>query len=80
MSLEAALRPRSVAVIGASDNPERIGGRPVAYLKRFGFKGPIYPVNPSRTTLQDLPSFASVADLPEAPDMAVVAVSGEAAV
>ena len=46
--LKAALDPKSVAVIGASDNPNKVGGRPVHYLDKFGFKGKIYPINPSR--------------------------------
>src|ERR1700732_2197149 len=39
------LKPRSVAVIGASHDPQKIGGAIVANLKRFGFKGPVYPIN-----------------------------------
>ena len=68
------LNPRSIAVVGASDNPDKAGGRPVSFLKRFGFAGAIYPINPQRAEVQGLPSFASVAALPEAPDLAVIAV------
>ncbi len=50
--LRAALDPRSVAIIGASENPNKVGGRPVHYLKKFGFKGKIYPINPTRTEIQ----------------------------
>ena len=39
---------RSVAIVGASDDPTRIGGRPLRYLLEAGFEGPIYPVNPTR--------------------------------
>ena len=46
--LKAALDPRSVAIIGASENPNKVGGRPVHYLDKFGFKGKIFPINPSR--------------------------------
>lgn len=80
MSLEALLAPRSVAIIGASDNADKIGGRPIRYLQEFGFKGRILPVNPSRSTVQDLPAWPSVKDLPEAPDAAIIAVAGQAAV
>ncbi|MDB5581389.1 MAG: CoA-binding domain protein, partial [Bradyrhizobium sp.] len=50
--LRAALDPKSVAIIGASENPNKVGGRPVHYLQKFGFKGKIYPINPTRTVIQ----------------------------
>ncbi|MBI3513959.1 MAG: acetate--CoA ligase family protein [Proteobacteria bacterium] len=78
--LQAALAPRSVAVIGASTNPNKIGGRPIAFMGRFGYRGTIYPINPNAPEVQGHKSFASIAALPEAPDMAVVAVPGDAAV
>lgn len=40
--LKAALDPRSIAIIGASENPNKVGGRPVHYLDKFGFKGKIF--------------------------------------
>lgn len=79
-SLDPLVRPRSVALIGASDEPARIGGRPIAYMLHQGFKGGIYPVNPKRQTVQGLPAFASVAALPEAPDVGIIAVPGELAI
>jgi acetate---CoA ligase (ADP-forming) len=79
-TLDPLVRPRSVAVIGASDEPARIGGRPVAYMKGQGFEGGLWPVNPKRKTVQGLPAFPSVADLPEAPDVAIVAVPVELAI
>lgn len=75
--LDAALRPESVAIIGASDNPHKIGGRPLMYLSRFGFRGRVYPVNLTRDSVQGIPAYRDVADLPEAPDLAIVAVSAE---
>ena len=78
--LQAALAPRSVAVIGASDNPHKVGGRPILYLQRYGYRGAVYPVNPGRATVQGLRAFARVEDLPEAPELAIVAVAGEEAV
>src|SRR5205814_5589342 len=78
--LRHALDPRSVAVIGASDNPHKVGGRPILFMKRYGFRGAIYPVNPARAEVQGLRAYARVADLPEAPDLAVVAVAGDEAV
>jgi acetate---CoA ligase (ADP-forming) len=78
-TLDPLVRPRSVAVVGASDDPTRIGGRPIAYMKAQGFQGSVWPVNPRRERVQGLPAFASVSTLPEAPDAAVVAVPVEAA-
>lgn len=77
--LQAALAPRSIAVIGASDNPHKVGGRPILYLQKYGYRGAIYPVNPGRATVQGLRAFASLDELPEAPELAIVAVAGEEA-
>lgn len=71
--------PRSVAVIGASDDPDKIGGRPVRYLQEFGFAGRILPVNRNRATVQGLPAHPDVSALPIVPDVALVAVPGVAA-
>lgn len=79
-ALDAMVRPRSVAVVGASDDATRIGGRPIAYMMDQGFAGTILPVNPNRPKVQGLPAFASVSALPSVPDVAIVAVPGEAAV
>lgn len=73
-SLTALLEPTSVAIIGASDNPTRIGGRPLHYTRTAGFAGTIYPVNPNRNTVQGLPAFASIGEVPGPVDTAIVAV------
>jgi acyl-CoA synthetase (NDP forming) len=80
MSFEALLTPRSVAIIGASENADKIGGRPIRYLRDFGFQGRILPVNPSRALVQGLDAYPTVDALPEAPDAAIIAVAGQAAV
>ncbi|ODT18725.1 MAG: CoA-binding protein [Hyphomicrobium sp. SCN 65-11] len=79
-SLKPLLAPRSIAVLGASENPNKIGGRPLAYLKRFGFKGPVWAINPTRPEVQGFKSIPSLDDLPEVPDTVVVAVPGDNAV
>jgi acetate---CoA ligase (ADP-forming) len=76
-SLTPLLAPRSIAILGASNDPTRISGRPIAYMKSQGFQGAIYPVNPNRTEVQGLKAYPSVADLPETPDVAIVAVAAE---
>ena len=78
--LRSALDPRSIAVIGASENPNKIGGRPLLYLSRFGFKGEVYPINPRRAEVQGLKTFPRLQDLPKAPELAIIAVPGDAAI
>src|SRR2546423_2926725 len=77
--LSQALDRRSAAVIGASDNPHKIGGRPILYMKRYGFRGAIYPVNPAREQVQGLTAYPDIDTLPDTPDLVVVAVAGEEA-
>lgn len=73
-TLDSLLRPGSVAVVGASADATRIGGRPISYMLQQGFKGEILPVNPNRAEIQGLTAYRSVAELPSVPDTAVVAV------
>jgi acyl-CoA synthetase (NDP forming) len=73
-ALRTALSPKSIAVIGASDNTNKIGGRPIAYLSRFGFKGKVFPINPMRNEVQGFRSFSAFQDLPEIPDVVIIAV------
>lgn len=80
MTLLNAIQPRSIAVLGASDNPNKIGGRPLLFLRRFGFQGAIYAINPSRSEVQGLVAYKDLESLPEVPDLVVVAVPGQAAV
>lgn len=72
--LTRAFHPKSVAVVGATEDRNKVGGRPLYYLQRFGFKGAIYPINPKRPTVQGLQAYASLDALPETPDVAIVAV------
>ena len=72
--LRCLMAPDSVAVVGASSDPGRIGGRPIDWMRRAGFQGAIYPVNPTRAEVQGLPAFPSVAALPHTPQAAIVAV------
>jgi acyl-CoA synthetase (NDP forming) len=73
------LSPRSVAVIGASADPKKTTGRPVAYLQKHGFAGRIMPVNPKVERIGELPCYADIASLPEVPDVAVVLLGAERA-
>lgn len=76
--LDAFFKARGVAVIGASEDVTKIGGRPVQLLRKYGYAGPIYPINPKGGTIQGLTAYASILDAPTAPDMAILAVPVEA--
>ena len=79
-TLNSLLKPRSVAVIGASADKTRIGGRPIDYMLQQRFQGTILPVNPNRAEIQGLRAYPGIADLPETPDTAIVAIPGAAAI
>jgi acyl-CoA synthetase (NDP forming)/RimJ/RimL family protein N-acetyltransferase len=76
-SLAPLMTPRSVVLVGATDRPETIGGALTRNLVS-GFGGAVHLVNPDRTSIGDRPVFASVRDLPEQVDLAIVAVRAEA--
>lgn len=78
--MDALFAPRSVAVIGASDDPSRIGGRPLRILAERGFEGTLYPVNPKYDSVQGLKSYRSIDDLPTGIDLYIVCVSSDRAV
>ncbi len=72
--LDALFDPRSVALIGASDTPSSVGATVWRNLRRGGFEGPCWAVNPRRASVGGEPAFASIAALPHAPELAVVCV------
>jgi acyl-CoA synthetase (NDP forming) len=72
--LTPLFRPRSVAVIGASDDASKIRGRILAQLVKGGFEGRILPINPSRPVIQGLVAFPSVAAAPGPIDLAMIAI------
>ena len=73
-SLARVLTPSSVAVIGASDQVGKIGHTVLRNLIGNGFSGPVYPVNSDATSVQSVRAYASVRDIPDPVDLAVVAV------
>jgi acyl-CoA synthetase (NDP forming) len=72
--------PSSVAIIGASDDPNKVGGRPIHYMRKFGYAGRILPINPKRESVQGLRCYTDLAALDVIPQAAIIAVSGLAAV
>ncbi|MBC5767863.1 acetate--CoA ligase family protein [Ramlibacter albus] len=65
---DALMRPRSVALVGASDDPAKTSGRPQRFLAESGYAGRVMPVNPGRATVQGQQAWPSLAALPEVPD------------
>jgi acetate---CoA ligase (ADP-forming) len=77
-SLAPVLRPRVVAVIGASREPTAIGNMVFRHLLAAGFTGTVYPVNPQAASVHGVRAYPSLADLPEPIDLAIIAVPAEA--
>lgn len=77
-ALHALLSPRSVAVVGASADPGKAGGRPLHYMLQLGYQGDLYPVNPNRDEILGLRAYPTLADVPAVPDLCVIAVPAEA--
>jgi len=73
-AIDRLLRPESVAIVGASSDPAKIAGRPMHYLRRHGFAGRIWPINPRYDRIDGARCYASVADLPGRPDAAIILV------
>lgn len=77
-ALDRLIRPRSVAILGASDKPGALGNQVLANLERHGFTGNIHLINPKRDSIAGRACLRSVADLPEGVDAAVLAIPGGA--
>lgn len=76
--MQHLFNPRSIAVVGASANPAAIGAKPILQLQAHGFSGEIYPVNPKRDEVLGLTCYPSLADLPGAVDLVIIAVPAPA--
>jgi acetyltransferase len=75
--LTPLLAPRSVAVVGASDREGNLGGIATGYLARFGFAGPVWPVNAGRDTVAGLACYPNLRALPDVPELAIIAVPAD---
>ncbi|MGH8828892.1 MAG: GNAT family N-acetyltransferase, partial [Jiangellaceae bacterium] len=76
-SIERLLKPRSVAVIGASRSRDKVGRALIRNLVLCGFTGPVYAVNPEAKAVAGVPAYPSVREVPGEVDLAVVAVPAE---
>ncbi len=72
--MKALFNPRSIAVIGASNDPSRIGAMPIRFLMKHGYPGEIYPVNPKYREVFGLPCYSTLAHTPRKPELVLVAV------
>ena len=73
-SIRRLLHPASVAVVGASNDPGKIGSAVFQALLRAGFTGPLYPVNPEARSVHGVRAYPTLADVPDSIDLVVVAV------
>src|SRR5215468_10820221 len=77
---DALFSPRSVAIVGQSDDASKAGGRPLKFLRQMGYAGRVYPINPRRESVLGERAWPALAALPEAPDHAYIVAATEAAV
>ena len=76
-SLDAIMRPKSVAVVGASRHRQTIGHEVLANLVEFGFSGPVYPVNPSVDSVRSIKAYKNLDAIPGPVDLAVLVVPSD---
>ena len=72
--------PRSVAIVGQSDDPGKAAGRPLKFLRQMGYAGRVYPINPRRETVLGERAWPRISALPEAPDHAYIVLPTDPAV
>jgi acyl-CoA synthetase (NDP forming) len=78
--LTPLLAPASVAIFGASNDPSRISGRSLRYYREAGYQGGLYPINPTRDTVQGLRAYPDIAAVPGSVECAIVAVPANLAI
>jgi acetate---CoA ligase (ADP-forming) len=78
-SLDAIFSPESVAIIGASNTPGKVGHDIFANILKGGYKGTIYPVNPKTKSVLSVKTFSAVTEIPDQIDLSIVIIPGQAA-
>lgn len=73
-SIQPFFHPNSVAVIGASNKPGKIGHTVLVNMEKSGYKGKVYPINPKDTEVYNFPAFKSVLDVPDEIDLGVICI------
>ena len=74
ITLQEIMSPKSIAIVGASDNKARIGGRPLAHMIEQKFSGGIFPINPNRDRVQGIKAYPSLLDVKDDLDFILIAV------
>ncbi|MGD9008359.1 MAG: CoA-binding protein, partial [Desulfobacteraceae bacterium] len=72
IDLDAIFSPRSVAVVGASTTPGKVGHDIFVNILKAGYKGTLYPVNPKANAVASVRAYTTIADIPECPDLAMI--------
>lgn len=75
LDIERLVAPRSIAIVGASNDPKSISGQPLRFLLQHGYRGVLYPVNPKYAQIEGVACHPAIARLPEAPDLALILVA-----
>ena len=76
--LKPLLQPKSIAIVGASDDITKAAGLPLYFALKHQFQGKIFPVNPKREMIQGLKCYPSILDIPEAVDAVLIVVPSPA--
>lgn len=77
-ALDRLIAPRSVALIGASPDAGKLPGRPLAYFRRYGFKGTVHPVNPKYAEIDGVRCYPAIDALPDGVDLALILLPAKA--
>ena len=72
--LHKLINPASIAIIGASEDTSKPGGKLLQNIIISEYAGHVYPVNPKYSVVQSIPTYASVTDLPTTPDLALIVI------
>jgi acetate---CoA ligase (ADP-forming) len=78
MDLKSLFHPRSVALIGVSNEQNKLSGRPLRFFREYGYPGKVYPVNPKYPEIAGVPCFAKLSDIPGEVDLAVITLPASA--
>ena len=78
LDLKNLFHPRSVALIGASTEQNKLSGRPFRFFREYGYAGNVYPVNPKYPEIAGVPCFAKLSDIPGEVDLAVITLPATA--
>jgi len=76
-NLDAVFHPKSIAIVGASDDVAKVSGQPMKYILDSGWQGEIYPINPKSDTILGYPAYPSVTDVPGPVDAAVIVIGAK---